>query len=143
MPSGHPTPAPTRALISRLRAQGVSSPRIAALTGIGESTVRLIAPPPARVDNAPLREAFEASGRSAASVAKQIGWTEACADHRGQRVAAWRRGDSSRLRRALGLRPDHTTHNGRHYVNTRKTTSIDTALLIADALGLDPVDVGI
>ncbi len=102
-----------------------------------------------RVDVAPLREAFERSDVGAYALAKQIGWTKAWVDPRNHTGHVMTIADTSRLQRALGLRSDASVSNrqtasrGRHYRSTRTTIPADTALLIADALGLDPADVGL
>ncbi len=90
-----------------------------------------------RVDVALLREAFLASGRSAGDVALAAGMTYR---RKGRRPVA---GNGSDLRRALGLAADCRHHGARPYRSTRTTIPVDTALRIADALGLDPVDIGI
>jgi len=74
----------------------------------------------------PLRRAFEESGLTAYELAIRLGWVQP---------------DTSRVRRALGLRNDH---NGRGTVpRLRQTTSYERAAEIAHALGIDPVDVGL
>ncbi len=81
-----------------------------------------------RIDNAPLREAFERSGRSASGVARAVWGDEK--DH-----------GSTRLKRALGIKPDVSWH-GRYKIY-RRTIRVDTALRIAEELGLDPWEVGL
>lgn len=80
------------------------------------------------IDVTALREAFLRSGLSASEVCR---WLE------------WRRPDggpdTSRLRRALGLLP--ATSHGQTKVAHR--IGVDRAALIADALSVDPWEVGI
>lgn len=81
-------------------------------------------PRSARIPVDALREAFDRSGKSASSVAREMGWI---------------RGDSSRLLRSLGIN-EYTNGAGRVHRNT--TVDLEEALRIADILGLDPVDIG-
>ncbi len=81
-----------------------------------------------RVDVTPLREAFVRSGLPAAELCHRPEWY-------------WKGGgaDTTRLLRALGLKP--YTCRGRH--TCARTIGIDRAALIADALNVDPFEVGI
>ncbi len=79
-----------------------------------------------RIDNAPLREAFVRSGRSASGVARAVWGDEK--DH-----------GSTRLKRALGIKPDVSWH-GRYKIY-RRTIRCDTALKIAEELELDPREI--
>ena len=72
-----------------------------------------------------LREAFERSGLTSGELARRLGWTKP---------------DGYRVYRQLGLTAHHT-HRGR--VEYRQTMSYRRALEIAQALGVDPVDVGL
>jgi hypothetical protein len=77
---------------------------------------------------APLREAFERSGLTAAEVARRLDWY----DHHG-------RPDGHRVRRALGMRP---VGFGKGYGNKCiKTTSYERAVMLAEAIGVLPIDV--
>jgi hypothetical protein len=92
-----------------------------------------------RVPNAPLREAFLASGLSAKVVAERLGWM------RRPTPATRRRGhlaDDTRVRSALGLKRSAPSRHGR-VPTVRQTLDYDVALQIARALDLDPVDVGL
>lgn len=80
----------------------------------------------AKVDNAPLRQAYEDSALSVTEVAERCGWL--------QRGTA----DTSRVKRVLGIAPESS--NGRRYF--RREVRSDTAALVAGALGLDPWEVG-
>lgn len=80
----------------------------------------------AKVDNAPLRQAFVDSGLTATEVAERCGWLQ-----RGN-------ADTSRVKRVLGILPESS--NGRRY--HRREVGSDTAALVAGALGLDPWEVG-
>jgi hypothetical protein len=83
-----------------------------------------------RVPVAPLREAFLASGLTASEVCYRIGWL------RGNR-----RGDTARLQSVLGLR--QFTKNTKGCRATAKRINYPNAVLIARALDLDPVDIGL
>lgn len=52
-------------------------------------------------------------------------------------------GDGSRLKRLLGITPTPSTKNGRRYKTYRQNIAYDDAVRIADALGLDPFEVGL
>jgi hypothetical protein len=75
-----------------------------------------------RVDNSALRDYFLNSGLSATEVARRCNWTKP--------------GNSSRVLRALGVRP---------YKDDicNKRIKIENALLLAEAMGADPIDVGL
>lgn len=77
------------------------------------------------VPTAVLREAFQASGLPATTVALRLGWF----DSRNYP-------DSPRVHRVLGLRPDS---DGSYRQRVRQTT----AVRFADALELAPVDIGL
>lgn len=115
--------------IQRMRATGYSTTEVADILDWSERTVRYYAPP-VRVPIAPLREAFERSGLIAADVARTLDWY----DYNG-------RADGHRVKRALGIIPSGF---GRGYGNKRiRSTSYERALMLADAIGIDPVDVGL
>ena len=78
-----------------------------------------------RVPVEPLAEAMRKSDKSLSQVARDAGYVRTL-------------GDITRLRRALGIKA-HSS--GRPYTNT--TIDYDKALLIAEAIGVDPVDVGL
>lgn len=88
-----------------------------------------------RVDVAPVRRAFLASGMSAAGLALRLGWIHD-KDNEKHRVLV---GDGSRVERRLGLR--ESTSHGRYYL--AEDISLNHALKIADALGVDPEDLGL
>ena len=93
-----------------------------------------------RIENALLREAFlraqVASGLTAYEVARRVGWWAKRRDPKTPQA------DASRVMRALGLRDDVTTHHGRKYCSRRQTVGYETALSLADAIGIDPVEIG-
>jgi hypothetical protein len=80
------------------------------------------------IDLAPLREAFLRSGKTPADVARALGWRKP------NGVA-----DGPRVRRALGMRPAWS--NGRKRL--RQRCSYETAVKLADAIGVDPYEVGL
>lgn len=84
------------------------------------------------IDVAPLREAFEASGLTPSTVARRLGW---------MKYSGHTDPDVTRLRRALGIAPVIAARTGARYTNQR--IGYDLALLIARALNIDPVDVGL
>lgn len=84
------------------------------------------------VDTAPFRERVQQlldAGEPAARIALRAGFVRA--DGRG--------GCSTRLMRAVGLRPDIS--HGRRW--TRKAVTYDVARRLAEGLDLDPIDVGL
>lgn len=89
-----------------------------------------------RVDVTPLREAFLASGMTKGDVCRRLGWTKARAGHGPA--------DTSRLGRALGMQllaPGRARPGRARYMN--RTISYELAARIAEAIGVDPVDVGL
>jgi transcriptional regulator with XRE-family HTH domain len=100
---------------------GLTSPQVAKIIGCDESTVRYYAP--GRIGKVPidkLRAAFEASGLTAAEVARRMGWFDGrCAD-------------SARVKRALGIYP--SISNGRR--SPRRMIDAETAGLLAEAIGV-------
>jgi hypothetical protein len=85
--------------------------------------------PRGAVEVAPLREAFLRSDRTAADVARELGWTT-------RRNVA----DGPRVRRVLGLRPYTTRSGGKRYT---ERCDESTAVNILRALNLDPWEVGL
>lgn len=81
-----------------------------------------------RVPNALLREAFLRSGRTPRDLAKDLDWPNG------------RSYDASRVKRTLGLAEDISGSNGRH--STRRTVNVQLAVRMAEALGLDPWEIG-
>ena len=73
-----------------------------------------------------LRLAFVASGMSKSEVARRLGWT---------------RPDTARLSRQLGLTSDQNSRTDP--ARRRATVSLERAYEILEALGIDPVDVGL
>lgn len=109
--------------IKAMRADGYSQHATAVAVGCTRGTVRKYAPGYiGKVDNAPLREAFLASNRTASDIARSVGWLD-----RGSP-------DTSRVRRALGLRDDLSGTNGIR--SRRRLIDAETAGLIAEALGM-------
>lgn len=110
------------AQIRELRTDGLTCREVAGIVGCDRVTVQKYAPGrPGKVPVAPLREAFLASGHTAADVARELGW--------------WTHGigDGSRVRRTLGLVP---TTNGAGRRSYRTFVDAETVERIADALGL-------
>lgn len=91
------------------------------------------------VDLAPLREAFEVSGRSAADVARAMGWF--CTNKFGGRGKPQTVADGPRVRRALGLRPEQTKAG--YPPALRQRCSYEMAVRLAHAIGVDPHEVGL
>ncbi len=93
-----------------------------------------------RVDNTALREAFEASGLSAGLVAHRLGW-EYVRRQRRNNGEPIMRADATRLKRALGIVSERgrDTDPWRH----RRTITLTVATAIAEAIGVDPVAVGL
>jgi hypothetical protein len=80
------------------------------------------------VELAPIREAFESSGLTVGEFARRMGMV---------RVQP----NVDQARRALGLRPDSNSRDGRRG-KPREFVSVDMATRMADALELAPVDLG-
>ena len=95
------------------------------------------------IDNTPLREAVEgklASGeQTLASICWTLGYTKI--DRRGAEDR--RSTDTTKLKRRLGMAPCRSRHYGRLYASTSKTIHYDGAVKIAEAAGIDPVEVGL
>lgn len=85
------------------------------------------------IDVAPIREAVEASGLSYWAVAKHLGW------ERWSTVRCKNEPHAERVKVALGAKP--TCSRGYRY--TAETIDYSTAVRIAEACHLDPVDVGL
>lgn len=108
-----------------MRAHGVPPKEIAEAIGVSYSHVmRTLPGRMSKGDNAAAREAFEASGRSASSVAKALGWMSGSSH----------RGDASRVLRTLGLKPER---NGAGRESIRRLVDVEILERIADALGVD------
>lgn len=86
--------------------------------------------PNMEVDVAPLREAFLASGKSAADVALDLGWFR-------HSKGCGHLGDGSRVRRRLGITRQWTRGKARY----QERCSYEMASQLARAIGVDPVDV--
>jgi hypothetical protein len=82
-----------------------------------------------RVPVAPLRDAFETSGLTLSQVCRRLGW-----------FAGPGKPDVARLKRSLGTQPV-STHKGTRYYAQR--IGYEHATRIAEAIGVDPVDVGL
>jgi hypothetical protein len=94
------------------------------------------------VDLRPLREAFLASRLSADEVARRLGWMRFPRRRRGGKVyGPHEEADGSRVKRALGLRA-HKSGQG-SMPQLRQSCSYEMALKLAEAIGVDPVDVGL
>jgi hypothetical protein len=83
------------------------------------------------VPNDALREAFLASDRTASDLARSLGYFRIV---KGRQVA-----DDAPVRRALGLR----TYRRKGREMRQRFMHYDTAVRFCEALGLDPVDVGL
>lgn len=90
----------------------------------------MTAPAIDRIDVAPLRDAFLASGLSFSEVCRRLGWYCARRDR-----PSGRKPDTARLKRALGMQRDRGHFSWR--------IGYDHAARIAEAIGVDPVDVGL
>jgi len=127
-----------KALIIDLRKyEGYLLREVSELTGFSQNTISKLCPVGKvfKADNTKLREKFLESGYSVSYVASKIGW--------------YQRGfpDTSRVRRTLGINDDTSsvTMGGKRKKITSKRKMIDkeTALLIAEAIGIDTSEVGI
>jgi hypothetical protein len=115
------------ARIKRMRADGHTQAETARALGWSPFTVRKHAPgPTGKVPNDRLREAFLASDRTAADVARSLGWNSGHG------------ADTSRVRRTLGLLDDI---NGRGDHTRRRLIDWETGSLIAEAIGVMPWEV--
>jgi hypothetical protein len=116
--------------MGKMRVAGHTNQQIAAALGCCEETVRRhLGPRAVFVPVAPLREAFLNSSRTAADVARHLEWWV-----NGKRLEA----DVGRVRRTLGLNVDCNGDGRRSY---RKRTDIETALRLAEAIGVEPWEV--
>jgi hypothetical protein len=89
-----------------------------------------------RVDNTVLRDAVLRLGVEPGALAKSIGWM---ARHKGYEI-----GDSTRMKRTLGLAPiGRRKRDPEGFARFQQTVGYDDAVKITRALGLDPVDVGV
>jgi hypothetical protein len=88
---------------------------------------------PQDVDVTPLREAFLRSGLSPYELAKRMGWKRTGSP----------KYDSGSVAMTLGLRPHTNIKKGKRYRYVQKETNPQRALEIANALGLDPHEVGL
>jgi hypothetical protein len=88
---------------------------------------------PRKVEVALLREAFLRSGLTAGDVARVLGW-RAAGSQRG-------RADSQRVKRYLGITPYPGTRG--YPPRLRERFSYEMAVKLAEAIGVDPVDVGL
>lgn len=115
--------------IRELRSDGYTCRQVAAIVGCHPHTVNRYAPGRiGKVPVAPLRDAFLASPITAAEIARRLEWW----DGRGC-------GDSSRVKRALGLQDDIKSSKG---TRTRRTL-VDAEIVerIALAIGVMPWEV--
>jgi hypothetical protein len=92
---------------------------------------------PRAISNEPFRNAMAqrmARGETLSVVCRRMGWV----DGRG-------RPETTRLRRALGMLPLEEWEDGDNCHSPRLQTSVysDTAVLLCEALGINPTDVGI
>lgn len=91
------------------------------------------------VPNEPFREAVlsrVASGEETYStICRRMGWTF---PH--PRYPAFAKPDHARLKRSLGMRP---SKSGKGTITLTKNMRYPTALALTEALGLDPVDMGL
>lgn len=120
------------ARIKRMRADGHTAEATARAVGCDPRTVRAHAPGYlGKVPNDRLREAFLASGRSAADVARSLGWDSG------------KGADTSRVRRTLGInRSTSTPSRGQgRYHSRRRLIDWETGALIAEAIGIMPWEV--
>lgn len=107
---------------------GLTQEETAKQVGRDKVTVWRYAPGrPGKIPNAPLREAFLASGLSASEVARRVGWSK----------DGWV--DASRVRRTLGLTDDRGVKG---YRSRRAMIAAETAANLAEAIGVMPWEVG-
>lgn len=135
--TGFYTTAEEREAIRELRyMDGLSAPQVRRITGRCTATIHSIAPgKPGKVPNERLREAFLASPLSVGEVALSIGWVT----QRHGRMS----GDTSRLRRTLGLLPESKRgRNGLPCRYMRSNVDAEIVGLIAEAIGVAPWEVG-
>lgn len=90
-----------------------------------------------RVTVAPLAEAFQRSGLTLGYVCRHLGWTRPYPDY-----PNGGKPDTTRLARALGLAPMWNPRTRRFDI-LAQGVNYDLAVRIADAIGVDPVDVGL
>ena len=110
--------------VRELRYQdGLSRPQIAELAGVSVWACRKYAPGAfvGKVENAPVRKVFLASGLSASGVATALGWFSP------------KRPDSSRVLRTLGLRPEKHSAGRKAF---RQMIDAEVAMNIAEACGV-------
>jgi hypothetical protein len=88
------------------------------------------------VPTAPLREAFERSGLSVCELARRLDWWHHTSDGNGGRRRA---PDTMRVARQLGIKPTHS----RRKVHLRQAMRYERALEIAEAIDVDPHEVGL
>ncbi len=93
-----------------------------------------------RIDVAPVRAAFLASGIPPGEVATRLGWTRCKGRTQAGRTYRYVQGDGQRVRRTLGLTA-HTGGNGKRVV--AKTIDYGRAVGFCHALNLDPYEVGL
>jgi hypothetical protein len=116
------------ARIKRMRADGHTAKEAAEAVGCARVTAGHIAPGrPGKVPNDRLREAFLASDRTAADVARALGWDSGHG------------ADTSRVRRTLGLLDDIAGQRGHR--SRRRLIDWETGSLIAEAIGVMPWEV--
>ena len=119
--------------VSRIRElryeDGLTLAATAEAVGCSEFPVWRYAPGrPGKIANTALREAFLASGKTAADVARRLGWDSGNG------------ADTSRVRRKLGLLPERSGSNGRK--SFTRHIDAETAALMAEAIGVMPWEVG-
>jgi hypothetical protein len=91
-----------------------------------------------RVPVAPLREAFVSSKLTSSELCYRLGWVRLDRRFSPPREYA----DTQRLRRALGLAPNWNA-SAHAFVSVATRIGYDNATRIAEAIGVDPVDVGL
>lgn len=125
-------------LIAQIRelryVDGLSCVTVANMFGLNRHTVNGVAPgKPGKIDNTRLRAAFLeflAAGGKSGPVAYDIGWRDRT------------HGDSTRLRRALGLTDGFTIKRGRSFRYRQRNIDAETAARIAEVIGVAPWAVG-
>lgn len=98
-----------------------------------------------RVDNTLLREAFLASGVTATEVARRCGWMRLKPAGRRQPDRHYITGNDRRVATLLGVKTNRTyrAKYGRYYTSQQRTITIEDGALIARAIGVAPVEVGL
>jgi hypothetical protein len=129
------TPAERKVRDERIRdlryVDGMTCQGVAMLMGIHPTRVRQVAPGrPGKIDNTLLCEAFQRSGRTATSVARELGWGPA------------NNPDGGQVNKTLGLTMTGGGGHKMQYRQYRRMIDAGTAGRIADVLGIGRWEIG-